>query len=367
MNFLCLHCDLVQTVDCDLIQSAGIAVLEPLDFITGIHSHFNTKTGIDKNLHDFYLRPCGVTYSLDCGRFGDQLINYMKALCLSYMYDVTLFYKPFLYSDELQLSAFHLTLENYKSEFFKKKVKIKAQGSLGEFIEALEKPNFFGKKTLYSVSFLAPINEWEEEGFRSYLQKLVKPIKPIELLKMPKNNCISVAVHVRTGAGFDTQNNINEMPTKFPPYGFYVNGIKQIAEYYKDQSLYVYVFTDFPKPGEICNDFSRQLNSLNLSTQITMDFRGSENNFDLNVLEDFFSMMQFDCIIRPDSSYSRAAAIISGPIIEISPPSWGTFRTGNDGKVIVDSLVKVRSCKGGEIIDHFLAECLLPVPPSYYP
>lgn len=335
--FLLLHCNSIAGTEIEM----GNSTVFPT----------NTYVKSQKKHHDF-KKPCAITYSLDCGRFGDQLINYIKALWISYMYDGTLFYRPFTRSDELQLSLAHLHLKDYKSTFSKEKIKIKTEESLNELIEALKNPEFSGKTRLYSISFHSPIQEWEDIGFRSYLQKMIKPIIPVRLLEVPEN-CITVAVHVRTGAGYDTEYDINKMPTKFPPYSFYINGIRQVAEYYKDQPLYIYIFTDFPEPGEICNHFLEELNVLNISNEVAINYRLSKNNFKTNVLEDFFSMMQFDCMIRPDSSYSRASAAVSGPIIEITPACWGHFRIDKDGKVIMDSQVKIRSTKGGIICNRF--------------
>ena len=64
-----------------------------------------------------------VTYSLDAGRFGDQLINYMKALWVSCKYDIPLIYHPFSYSDLLELSNAHPQLSDQEKEGAKKKLK----------------------------------------------------------------------------------------------------------------------------------------------------------------------------------------------------------------------------------------------------
>lgn len=297
---------------------------------------------------DNQVIPAAITYNLDCGRFGDRLINYIKALWISHMYDIPLLYKPFSKSNKLKLSQFHLLLKDHKDKFSKQIIEIKTQNSLIEFLEAIKNPQYNIPLKLYSISFSAPIEEWEDEGFRKLLQKLIKPIKPIVLLKLPQN-IITVAVHVRTGAGYDKESNINKMPTKFPPYDFYINGLKQVAELYKNQPLYIYIFTDYPEPSEICHHFENKLYELNLNDQIIIDYRKSTNSYNLNVLEDFFSMMQFDCMIRPDSSYSRAAAAVSGPIIEITPPAWGTFQVNGEGKVMIGCLIKKRFKKGGVI------------------
>src|SRR5260221_8397126 len=52
----------------------------------------------------FVGRASIVTYVLNGGRFGDNLLSYSKAKWLSYTYSIPFYYKPFPYSDQLQLS-----------------------------------------------------------------------------------------------------------------------------------------------------------------------------------------------------------------------------------------------------------------------
>jgi len=67
------------------------------------------------------------------------------------------------------------------------------------------------------------------------------------------------------------------------------------------------------------------------------------------VLEDFFSMMQFDCLIHPDASLSRLVAIVSAPLLEIRPFHWGEIRKNNKGEDLLDK-------KGNRIVDPYLIE-----------
>lgn len=223
-----------------------------------------------------------VAYALDCGRFGDQLINYMKALRYSLDHNAELLYKPFQYSDQLVLSTQHPPLLD-------------------------QKPHI--------VSYYAPI-EIEDENFRPHLIRLIKPIHPIKPLRLPKGR-ILIAMHVRRGGGFDHCQ--AEAPTKFPPDSYYLTALKAVADRYKNKSLYVHIFTDDRKPKKIIDKLFKQLKTYGIANNVRIGGRTKHSGHDKSVLEDFFHMTQFEVLIRPDSSYSRSAGLLSAPLVEVSP------------------------------------------------
>lgn len=313
-----------------------------------------------------------ITYALDRGRFGDQLTNYIMAMWVCWKYDLPMIYRSFDYSDQLMLSSLHdMDLNEKTLSLFSKKV---------EFIHSIEKTravfdqlqkckNKGDDRLLCIISFLTPFDEiwddekWDDVRFRKILQEFIKPKKAIELLQLPEQ-CITVALHVRTGRGYDWQINIDNMPTKFPPDTFYLNSLKQIADHFKGQSLYVRIFTDDPQPAMIRDRFANELQKWRIEGDVIIDCRLSKNSHDLNVLEDFFSMMQFDCLIRPDSNLPRCVAGISAPILEVKPSNWGEYRKDENGyplkdkngKLIVDSQVIYRSAKGGNIMHRSISK-----------
>lgn len=56
--------------------------------------------------------------------------------------------------------------------------------------------------------------------------------------------------------------------------------------------------------------------------------RKTENNHHSNILEDFFAMMQFDCLIRPESNFSIVASKIADFKVVINPIEF-KFENGN--------------------------------------
>lgn len=271
-----------------------------------------------------------LTLALDCGRFGDQVINYIKALWISSNNELPLQYKPFLFSDQLFLSKVHPPLENFSRTFF-----------------IADEGHSFDEEGLYVISYYTPIEEWEDETFRRKLQELIRPIKQTRALRIPKGR-ISVAMHIRKGGGYDQCQ--KEAPLKFPPDTYYLSGLKALAEHFGGQPLYVHIFTDERKPKWILDKFRSEVKTW--GHNIRIEGRTKKNGHDKNILEDFFAMTQFDCMIRPDSSYSRAAGAISGPIVEIVPQGAVIDKDGSEDPII-DLLIKFRP-KKGENLTHTL-------------
>src|SRR5262249_19702632 len=141
---------------------------------------------------------------------------------------------------------------------FEKKIELqKSIEKASHFFSAMENRQGSPKsKLLCVIGVLSPFFEtwedekFEDEAFKAKLQQLIKPIHPIPALPLPKE-CVTVAIHVRTGVGYDWQLNIDNMPTKFPADSFYLNGLKAISKHFYDRSLYVQIFSDDPNPPSI--------------------------------------------------------------------------------------------------------------------
>jgi hypothetical protein len=181
------------------------------------------------------------------------------------------------------------------------------------------------------------------------LKKLILPKKDFIFPQLPKN-CVTVALHVRKGSGPDfpllsDQKNENpdkiyadrRHPLKFPPDSFYVNQLKRIYEVLGQIPLYVYIFTDYAHPEKLAKKYTQALGI----SDITFDFRKKNIDSDATTIEDFFFMLNFDCLIRPWSSYSISAEILGDFTIIIGPVH--SFWAGT--KLIIDTIELVSNGK----------------------
>jgi hypothetical protein len=202
----------------------------------------------------------------------------------------------------------------------------------------------------FEVSFFTPdidSDKWDNDDFRSLLQSLIKPINPVPSMEIPKD-CCSVALHVRKGGGYDSDESIKSMPTKFPPDKYYTNAIKFLAEQNKGKKIYAFIFTDDPNPQAIVDKYYAEIKTLGVKNEIEIGFRKNPDINNSGVLADFFGMMQFENLVRPDSSLSQSAEAVVGPLISITPPAWnGWNQRDADDNVVVDKFkVNIRSEKG---------------------
>ena len=82
------------------------------------------------------------------------------------------------------------------------------------------------------------------------------------------------------------------------------------------------------------------MKKLSIILVLVLDTENIDNYHNANVLEDFFSMMDFDCLIRPGSHYSRFVQRLGNNKIVIYPES---FKTTHDGKKIINVInIKTR-------------------------
>lgn len=263
------------------------------------------------------------------GRFGDQLKLYYHAKYLAWTLDIPFLYKPFHHSDKLML---HEKETRYTSDLAKKFHKIQPA------YKALKKLN---SRTLYTLRFkdsrFAKVNPKNDAEFLDHMRMLIAPRGANNEITLPEDK-ITVAIHVRKGSAHDrpllsrqeyTQEDILKSgdiikpsgsysdvlwPNKFPPDEYYIEQIKRLSELCGNSPMYLFIFTDDPNPEAIKNRYEKRINNPN----IEFDSRKS-NHFSSTMLDDFFSMMKFDCLIRPSSNFSAMVEEIGYCKIAIAP------------------------------------------------
>jgi hypothetical protein len=256
-----------------------------------------------------------ITYGFSGGRLGDNLIAYMHAKWLSYKYAIPLVYRPFNYAEQFAFSSEEMAMESFAKKYVKVRLINEKQLSV--------KPK---KKTLYVVPYFPESSyenkqgewkcrytvDWEDKRFLSLLRQALRAKKTLRLSSLPEDT-ITVTMHVRRGGSYEAFN--EGFPAKFPRDEFYIQGLERLYEVLGEQPLYVYIFTDDQQPEYIAQKFTKEFEGKN----IQFAYRNEKNDHSCNVLEDFFAMMQFDCLIRSDSNFSLCTSKIKKFLVEIAP------------------------------------------------
>ena len=250
------------------------------------------------NLFSDHKNLTAVTYEFSGGRLGDNLITYLHAKWISYKYEIPLLYKPFDYSNEFYFdeieSKYNITetLKYKRSVFLGREKNISAnhlQSTLyivPYFPESTcERLYFRDRHGDYFPYFQV---DWKDKKFKALAREMLRPKKPIKLCECPKDK-ITIAVHVRTGGGFDAANFSFLQPIKCPPETFYLEQLTTICKLFPDEELYFHIFTDDQNPAQIAKRFQSYLGE----ERAHFAYRRDDNFHDQNVLEDLFSMMQF--------------------------------------------------------------------------
>lgn len=287
-----------------------------------LHSKFSSRS------LELQTKKKAISYELTGGRFGDNVIAYLHAKWLSYQYQLPLLYVPFQYSDKLYLhhhektndlkNAFKHTFSLVKDTF--QKFNSRHNSALWilkpfpecffEFIDPQLQAKYYKNLKYFCI-------DWEDEAFLLEIKKCLEPICPINQFNLSKD-FINIALHVRRigSSPFDGLPVRDYFPLKFPNDNFYLDQLKWLAEFFPQKNLFVFIFTDDPNPGTIAESYQEKLQN----PRIFFEYRpfGDWSNESL-LLEDFYNMAQFDCLIRPGSNFSIAAAKLADYQIEIGP------------------------------------------------
>lgn len=287
-----------------------------------------------------------VSHDLSGGRFGDSLLCYLHAKWISYKYKIPLLYYPFEYSDKLVLSDAELMvtvgnasslkkandtdIEPITQELFVDTVKICPDDGILYIIpwfpESIQEYERIEDGRMYFY-----VN-WNDEKFLEEIRNLISPKSKLDLLQLPVDK-ITVAVHVRRNSNgfdlamsFDKDLQIKEgrqflddyYPFKCVDDNFYISSIKKLCELFPNKQMYVYIFTDDKDPEKIAEKYKNAINN----PLITFDYRRDKHDHTVHVLEDFFSMLKFDCLIRSDSNFSLVVSKLGNYKYDISPSGY---------------------------------------------
>ncbi|MGB8367548.1 MAG: hypothetical protein WCD44_04275 [Candidatus Babeliales bacterium] len=248
-----------------------------------------------------------VTYDLNGGRFGDNLSSYCRAIWLAYRHNIPLLYKQFKYSEQLMFANFGLPMTQYRNNKFKERI-------------VIPNHNYYDIKkdngTLYVIGWRSRIPaDWNDKKFVALVKKCIALPHSSTGIEIPSQH-FSIAVHIRTGGDYKPDKTARtRQPKRFAPLQFYIDQIKCVQSMVENKKLYVHIFTDDANPLHFVEKIKQELGD----EQIVYGCREKNNNFYSNVLEDFFAMAKFDCLIRPESLYSIYAERLGDHKIIIYP------------------------------------------------
>ncbi len=279
--------------------------------------------------------PSAVTYTFSGGRLGDNLLSYCHAKWISYKYNIPLLYKPFGYSEQLMLDLLEIPYSDDLESQFEGVITYSMDTQIDPENGCLYVIPFFPESIFNRYDTDCPFLftvDWEDQSFKSLLQTMIAQINPMSL-SLILDESIKVAVHVRKGTGWDIPNYritpealTASHPLRFAPDSFYIEQLKKIVGLFPGRKIYVYLFTDHDNPGELADKYTKGI----ACDRMMIDYRRSENNEFINVLDDFFTIQQFDCLIRADSNFSFIASKLGNYKVQMSPwhgcvTQWGTL------------------------------------------
>ena len=299
-----------------------------------------------------------VTYEFSGGRFGDCLLTYLHAKWIAYRYDLELLYKPFEYSSDLVLhDEEQLLLTNRHRNSFKINV-------------LLENPDIRFNNVLFSCPYFPEIKweltrgakeydpisfqvDWKDKGYRALVRHMIAPKESLPLI-CPPSDAISIALHVREGGGFDDKEHFFKHPLKTPPFTYYAECLNRVITLFPNRKLYCYLFTDAVEPMELVQFMQERIPT---STSIEFECRSAGNRHNANVLLDFFSLFNFDILIRPESNYSIIPSLIGDFAVVYSPETFKIYDNPDNRFVEIDHInaeVDEERCAG--LLSRFFTE-----------
>jgi hypothetical protein len=270
-----------------------------------------------------------VTFALSGGRLGDNLMCFLAAYYVAYENNLRFYYTPFAGSEKFCLSDELNPVGNNK---FKTKMNVKDFDSLQQIMKEINNDS----STLITIAPFADVRpNWDARDFKQKVKTLIKPKKALNLVSVPSDK-IAIAMHWRTGGGFDSEADKRRLPCKFPSTEYYINGLREMIEQHgSEKKFYVYLFTDNENPKELAEELKVKFPD----TNIEFGYR-DKSSHDQGVLEDMFSMSQFEAMIRPWSGLSQAAEIIGNAKLVYEPEHWINPLKSGESIVVPGKLTK---------------------------
>jgi hypothetical protein len=267
-----------------------------------------------------------VTFELNGGRFGDNLISCSQAYWMHYRYNLPLLFKPFPYSEHLCMYYEHTLFTRKIAQEFKQSRYVKSGDALQE--EADKKTD----ATLYITTFAHdPGVDWSDVEFVDRFRAAISPVDANWRYRKMPEDVHSIAMHVRRGGGFAYDKRIHaHVPQQFPSLNFYIHALQLVLDHL-DGPCHVYLFTDDTKPKALAKKIGKHLSPAD-QARVRIISRNQQHDAATDVLSDFFDMMQCKYLIRPCSHFSLFVEQLGTCSVSIYP-ARATYRKKKWGQV----------------------------------
>lgn len=264
-----------------------------------------------------------VSYELSPGRFGDHLSNYLHAKWVSSHTELPLIFSPFEFSDYLHLSD----VEKFKSTdsvFYKNKIIFTSNKQLKEeiFNDTLYfVPHFttFSTDCVYQDRTVGAYQliDWRDKSFLTLARELVSLKSKESFAPEINKERVAVALHIRDGGAYDPANHKPSFPLRFLPLESYFRSLSALINYLSSKPLTFVIFSDAVDRDALKRKIEDYLlqNFPNLDVEIQISVG--------DVLEDFFSLTEFEYIVGPESLFSYNAAKLGKCLLFLKPQLFG--------------------------------------------
>jgi hypothetical protein len=250
-----------------------------------------------------------VTFVLNGGRFGDNLISCAQAYWIHYRYNMPLLFVPFPYSELLRIHYEHPHYTESNTRTFAKTI----------YVSNTTLPEMSSDQTLYVTTFTKdPGTDWSDTAFVDAFRTALSPSNNKQYGMPISDTTHSIAMHIRRGGSFSYDKRfVSRIPQQFPVLDFYVQSLCLLLRHLIGPCT-LYLFTDDKHPKDLAKKIMKQLSSADRA-RVHIVYRQHKNNHDRYVLDDFFSMMQCKYLIRPCSHFSLFAELLGSCVLSIYP------------------------------------------------
>lgn len=284
----------------------------------------------------------GVTFKVTDGRLGDQLVFYCISRWISFSNGFEFLLPANHKFRNLKMLNIYKTLDNKITDSFENKIVLKNNLAISNKVTKntlyIMDPYYRDNRLKTNITGF-PFEEFKSnKKFLEIIKKDISPTVPINKPVIPED-FYSIAIHVRSGSGLDmslistqlyTANDLKEVitkkykghqdkvhPAKFPPLQYYINCLNSFLEITKEKNIFIYIFTDNKNPKLIMDTIKMHTN---ISHNKKLIFNCNSGN--RSILDDLFSMCDFNCLIRGYSNFSLIPDLIGSHEITIAPKSY---------------------------------------------